>query len=315
MTNHALRVRPSTWWGCGLLGSLTLIVGCGFPFNFQGHRASKEVSHTIEFQADTMLTVNSRNGAIIIRAEPDATEVRIEASITCGGSSEEIAQQRVEVAEILAKYKDETGLTIEPVFPDKLLSGDSASITVITPAANGIQARSSNGPVTVEGVDDSFTAELVVQTSNASVTVSHHQGPAKIDTTNGPVQVADIDGGVIVDTSNSSVTANSVTGKLQIESSNGPVRIQLRGDQSGPIIADTSNSPVSVTLGDGFQGKIVVDTSNARVRLEDPSDRVTENKLEKKSGFIVVGNDTNVSHLDTSNAPIKVTLDATRPRN
>ncbi len=308
MKKHNQPVRPLVLLACVMSGILFSAGGCEDGLSFHGPRESREVSETIEFQEDTKLTVNSRNGAVLVQAEPGAEGIRIEARLTCGGETEEMARQRVEDAVIVATFDEDAGLEIEPRFPDPPNSGDSASITVITPAADGIQIETSNGPIVVEGAGDAFTSDLQVKTSNAAVTLSQFRGPATINTSNGPVQVSDVDGQVTVDTSNAPVTATSVRGALSIESSNAPVRIHLGDDQSGPITADTSNAPVTVELGRRFQGKMDVNTSNARVQLQDPSGRVTENKLGKKSGYFVVGNDETESRINTSNSPIEITL-------
>ena len=74
----------------------------------------------------------------------------------------------------------------------------------------------------------------------------------------------------------------------------------------GPIRLETSNAPISATLGPHFRGRLDLDTSNARLRIEDAAQRIVDQKLHKSDGYLVIGDESMFSRLDTSNGSITV---------
>ena len=58
-------------------------------------------------------------------------------------------------------------------------------------------------------------------------------------------------------------------------------------------------------MGSSFNGRVSFDTSNGRVRVRGDDDRITRERLRKRSGYVVVGNDDGrESVIDTSNGSI-----------
>jgi hypothetical protein len=267
-----------------------------------GYKQAQAPMHaTAELKAGASVSVESRNGKVQIIGDDSVSEVQVNATIRCSGKTQQEADARLAKASLDVAYDTSGMLTIRPVFPDGPLNNDGASITVRLPTAQGVNVKTSNGPVTV----CKLAGQLNIQTSNGRVSVNDHDGPAVINTSNSPVEVQQLSGSLTVDTSNGRVDAINVGGPVTIDTSNSPIRLALRADQSGPLKLDTSNSSVAVSVGQAFTGSVKFDTSNGRVTVKDPAKRIRTQQLGKKDGNIVVGDGGANSVIDTSNGGIE----------
>ena len=111
-------------------------------------------------------------------------------------------------------------------------------------------------------------ADVEVDTSNGEITVRGIEGEFNLDTSNGAVSLSDLIGVLNVDTSNGRIDVRGFNGVLDVETSNGAIDI---AESSASIDARTSNGRID------FAGELVGDshtlrTSNgaitARVQLE-----------------------------------------------
>ena len=86
---------------------------------------------------------------------------------------------------------------------------------------------------------------------------------ARLQTSNGRVEVRRMDGDVYVNTSNGRITAERIGGRAQLRTSNGSIRTQsIMGD----LFAQTSNGNNEVK---GAQGNVDLRTSNGRIEVRD----------------------------------------------
>lgn len=263
-------------------------------------QAQGPLNATAELKSGAAISVESRNGSVEIIADSSLTEVQIDATVRCTGDTQEEANARLAKASLDVGYDTAGTLTIKPVFPQGPRNNDGASIIVRLPVAEGATIKTSNGSVKVSKLG----GKLSIQTSNARVSISDHNGPATVNTSNGAVEVIRLAGSLTVDTSNGKVDASDVGGPVTIDTSNGSIRLALRPDQNGPLKLDTSNNSIVVTVGPTFAGHVKFDTSNGRVNIKDNSKRVRTQQLGKSEGTITVGEGGTQSVLDTSNGRI-----------
>lgn len=125
--------------------------------------------------------------------------------------------------------------------------------------------------------------EVEVDTTNGSVNVSNVQGRLTAHTTNGSIKIASIAGKVQLVTSNSSITAQDVTGDVEMKTTNGSITTER---VTGEIQGKTTN------------GRITITDAPAALKLETTNGSITATSR-------VVGGDW---ELDTTNGRIEVQL-------
>jgi DUF4097 and DUF4098 domain-containing protein YvlB len=117
-------------------------------------------------------------------------------------------------------------------------------VTLLVPAATRLELETSNGPISVSDVSGGVDA----RTSNGPVTLAGTSGAVAIETSNGPVTVGATDPVTLdVHTSNGGITFDGSLqpGDTVLETSNGPVELRLPADAAFTIDATTSNNKVS----------------------------------------------------------------------
>jgi DUF4097 and DUF4098 domain-containing protein YvlB len=302
-----------------LLVFVLALPGCGWSSPF---RATREIARTLDHMPGSALQLDTHNGCVKIMASPEYSDVRIEAKLTCGGTTQAEADQRLQEARLDTSRDTARALWIKPVFPGGRRGGDGASISVRLPQSAGVSVDTSNGSVEISGT----TGQVVVDTSNGSVDLVHHDGPATIETSNGSVHAVHTTGSLEIDTSNGRVLVESHAGALRIDTSNGAVvvtdqagettidtsngsiTLTLRPDAAGPAVLDTSNSSISLTVGSAFAGSMTVRTSNGSISIHDPTGVIRAQEIGKNHATLVIGEDGPSSRLTTSNGRVSLTI-------
>lgn len=261
-----------------------LLQGCVL---FDMHRAHRDDQFTTSHSEGSSLMISSRNGSIEVVADPTLDEVLIDVRLTCGGSTQAEAQQRVDDATLLIERDTSRMLTIMPVFPGGPRNGDGAKIIVHLPDAYGANLTTGNGSVVAKGL----SGTLIIETSNGRVIIENHAGEAQIRTSNGRIEVSDHGG------------------PLEARTSNGRITVSLDSDQVGPINLRSSNGSIRATVGREFTGRVTFDTSNGKIHILGDVDRITQERLRKRSGYVIVGSDDGPESLiDTSNGSIELVI-------
>jgi hypothetical protein len=297
------------------------LTACSFG-NHMAFKAQTDLSRTTEHAPESALLVDTLNGRIEVVAEPQRSDVLIEARLRCRGYTQADADERLAATTLDVSRDANRRLVVKPVFPGGRRSGDGASVSIRIPDATGVHLDTSNGSV----VAASLAGRLVVDTSNGSIKVTDHDGPARLDTSNGSVNVSNlagtlwadtsngaitltnVAGSVEVDTSNGSITLANVAGPVQADTSNGAIRLSLSPDQAGPLRLDTSNGSITVEVGPAFVGSVTFDTSNGSIHVDDQVGRIRSSSIRRGEGRVTVGEGGQPSRLDTSNASIRFTI-------
>lgn len=90
------------------------------------------------------------------------------------------------------------------------------------PVVEKLKAVTTNGTITLSGID----GHMIAETTNGTVDISHIRGSVQAATTNGQVQVADVTKEVAVETTNGAVTVEQATGKVKVNTTNGSITIR-----------------------------------------------------------------------------------------
>jgi hypothetical protein len=143
----------------------------------------------------------------------------------------------------------------------KLLNGKVIAEHV--PVKEALMVRTTNGAITVAGIDGNITAD----TTNGAVDVSQIGGDASVETTNGVVTVMDVDGKLEVDTTNGAVKVERVQGDADIETLNGKITVV---DAEAGIKANATNGTISITVGK-VGGDYTLKNTTSSIELHIPA--------------------------------------------
>lgn len=192
-------------------------------------------------------------------------------------------QARADAVAVNTVTTDDGSVRITLDWPGgKRESNEGASLVITLPEASSLELRSSNGRIEVGPGFAASQAMLV--SSNGAILVSDFAGKVFADTSNGRIELLDVNG------------ANADT-------SNGAINVVLRDSAKGPVTLDTSNGAISLTFGSSLEGTIDLDTSNGSISVQAP--RATSVSLDRSSGKVVLSAG-GTSVLDTSNGSITV---------
>ena len=188
----------------------------------------------------------------------------------------------------------------------KRRDGEGANISLLIPNCNGINARTTNGHITVEGL----SGDAQLNSSNGSIRVSRYDGSVNADTSNGRIQLEGVSGDIEVYSSNGRVIITDAFGQIRAETTNGNAYITTMDGNAGPIRVRTSNGRIDLDLGDGFEGILRCQTSNGKVQVDGIEHanliHSTQQNHNTTSVEMQVGDSDTVSALRTSNGSIRV---------
>lgn len=115
----------------------------------------------------------------------------------------------------------------------------SVFFIVQTPRSGELTATTSNGPITIRGVDATVTAKA----------------------TNGPISIRDSRGRLEARTVNGPISLEDVSGSVSVSAENGPLSVNLRGAEweGEGLEGRTSNGPLTLTVPSGYGSGVVVE--------------------------------------------------------
>jgi len=178
---------------------------------------------------------------------------------------------------------------------------DSRSIVyflVSAPRGSTVDLDATNGPISIDGVDGSITANAL----NGPIAVKGSNGTIDIHTQNGPIAFA----------------GNS--GNVKLRATNGPISVKLDGSSwtSGNLDASTDNGPLSLKVPSDYRSGVHVETDgNSPVSCRGAACRAAK-KAYAESGDddddygprwprrIDLGSGARMVTLSTHNGPVSV---------
>ena len=205
--------------------------------------AVREITEVYDIATLADLTVESSNGEVIVTSA-ETTSVSVVARLRSRADTLGKAEERV------------NSLSIEMV-----QTGDNVLLRYRS-SDQSLDVRKYSG-VSFE-VTVPAQADVTVDTSNGSITVSGIEGEFKLDTSNGSIDLNDLVGVVYADTSNGGIDVDGFRGELDLETSNGVIDIE---DVEALVDARTSNGRIN------FSGVLVGDhhslrTSNGAIEVK-----------------------------------------------
>jgi hypothetical protein len=138
-----------------------------------------------------------------------------------------------------------------------------ARVTVETPAQLTLQAKTSDGNVTLSGLQ----GDLGMTTSDGRVAVDHVSGSLRIKSSDGQVKVTNADGAIDAHTSDGNLSVDGLFHALTLHTSDGTVDLNLREGTKLTVasIIQSSDGPMTIRVPQGFAADLNVHTSDGHV--------------------------------------------------
>lgn len=242
------------------------------------------------------VTVGSFNGSITVTTGVDRT---VEATVVKRGAGNDEAGAQADLEKVEVRFthtEDEVEVSVRRT--DTGLGGGNSGgdVELIVPPGASVDLDTTNGAISVASLEGSVTA----RSSNGSISLEGGNG-------------------VTADTSNASITVRDTTGRHDLATTNG--RILIQGARDAEVTAETSNSGVDFA-GTLAAGDHAIRTSNGPITVLLPPELSFSVTGATSNGDISsdfdlpitgdqvegdVGSDPQVSiDLATSNAPISI---------
>ena len=256
MSWRASEETPCSGEKNGSLSSFLRSLLSGIPWSESAHA---EARFEIDPPTKGLIDIHNANGRIEVIGE-DRANIAVVARKHARAESEQAAHQlvdciRVDTSEVAGN------LELDVAVPRKWNRHGSADLEVRVPRQLRVRAVSANGKLCVAGL------RCAVQ----------------VRSSNGSVQIRDVEGDVEINTSNAKVCCTGTNGRLVVRSSNGKIEIE---QHRGGLDASTSNGLIQASLEQLAKEGVTLATSNGRIVLELPNDPDAEIDIRVDNGVI-----------------------------
>jgi hypothetical protein len=136
-------------------------------------------------------------------------------------------------------------------------------VTVETPVQLTLQARTSDGNVTLSGLQ----GDLRLTTGDGNLTLDHVGGNLRIQSGDGTVKVTDAEGALDAHTSDGNLSVDGLFQALALHTSDGTLDLKLREGTklAGASTIQSSDGSVTVRVAQSFAADLNVGTSDGHV--------------------------------------------------
>jgi hypothetical protein len=140
---------------------------------------------------------------------------------------------------------------------------EQTRVTVESPAQLTLQARTSDGNVTLSGLQ----GDLGLTTGDGNLTLDHVSGNLRIKSGDGQVKVTNADGAIDAHTSDGNLSVDGLFHALALNTSDGSLDLNLReGTQlTGATTIQSSDGSVTIRVPQSFAADLNVHTSDGHV--------------------------------------------------
>jgi hypothetical protein len=164
------------------------------------------------------------------------------------------------------------------------IQGDASSVRIRTVRPG--TRFGSYGARYVIRVPRRFELERVVS-SNGHVQVRDVEGPARLRTSNAHVRTADTKGSLEIETSNGGIEVDEHAGQITGATSNAKIRVDLRQPAPDrPIRLETSNGGIDVKLHAMRGNSVRLSTSNGGITVALPESAGAQLRAETSNGQV-----------------------------
>ncbi|UCD19083.1 MAG: DUF4097 family beta strand repeat protein [candidate division WOR-3 bacterium] len=148
----------------------------------------------------------------------------------------------------------------------------------------------------------------LVKTSNGCIDLEEIQGDTEIVTSNGDVNLQHVTGSVLIQTANGEIQIKGKTMVREASTSNGDIRIDIHGVPEGGSTIATSNGSIDLYVSDGLNADLRGATSQGKISTKGLALQSRFNATAQSATFVTgeVGAGGNLIDLSTSNGDVRL---------
>ncbi|AKG33773.1 DUF4097 family beta strand repeat-containing protein [Paenibacillus durus] len=176
-------------------------------------------------------------------------------------------------------------------------TGNTPYLNVSLPADLAVKIGTSDGSLDVSDLNSGIEAS----TSNGKIEMRGIKGGVKAGTSNGSLNLQGVEGGVHITSSNGSITLENIAGQVYAKSSNG--RITIESPVTGNWDCASSNGSISLTMPQKTDATITADTSNGSLKGS-----INWQKQSDNNGTAVLGSGNHTVKLSTTNGSVSADI-------
>ena len=288
-----------------LLILLITLISCNYSSVF-AETAEKDFNKTIAFIEGGKIDIGSVNGSITIDSW-DKNDVDIKAKIKV---KSDYADEIIDEVKIKTEIEGSTlSINIDyPEFDDvsfwDVIKGRrkpqiSVSFWLKVPRISNIDAHSTNGSVQINNIEGS----LLLRSTNGQVEANKIIGETQLRTTNGRISTSDITGNVNAKTTNGSINLDKITGSAEAKTTNGSISAEILKLEKD-VICRTTNGSVNVKIHKDINADFTGKTTNGKIYTDFPilvQGEISKNRIEGK-----INDGGRLINLKTTNGNIKL---------
>jgi DUF4097 and DUF4098 domain-containing protein YvlB len=153
--------------------------------------------------------------------------------------------------------------------PDSWMGGGGVRYTIRVPKKMLLdRVQSSNGRIQVENIDGNAR----LRTSNGAIRATDIKGELSAETSNGRIEIRGLDGNANLRTSNGPIDAEATHGRFEAHTSNGKIDVRLsEAAAADPVQLETSNGHVELRLDGKEVPDVRVRSTNSGIVLILPA--------------------------------------------
>jgi hypothetical protein len=173
-----------------------------------------------------------------------------------------------------------------------------------------------NGPNTEDGqwqaiflVNAPRDARVDLETTNGPIEVRDLEGMVKLRASNGPVAVNNCGGMVEVDTQNGPISFVGNKGDVRLTAHNGPISVKLSGDMwnGAQFEARSHNGPMSVSIPESFRTGVKIESAtNAPLSCASSICRNITEQLGSDHRTLRMNGASDIVRISTENGPLSI---------
>jgi hypothetical protein len=152
-------------------------------------------------------------------------------------------------------------------------------------------------------------ARLDLETSNGPIEVRDIDGVVKLRATNGPVAIRNCGGNVDVQSQNGPIAFTGDRGDVRLNAQNGPIALNLSTEawNGAQLEARTVNGPVAVSLPDGFRTGVRLETSlHSPLACSSPLCRNAFRNENREHSTLQMNGASDTVRISTENGPVSI---------
>jgi Putative adhesin len=215
-------------------------------------------SRTYPVSGTPTLTLETSDAGVEFHSCGDCHEIRIHIEVVGRKLSDYRLEEGQSGDQVHLTFKELPHMGVHMVWHK-----EQTRVTVESPAQLTLQAKTSDGNVTLSGL----RGDLSLTTGDGNVDLDHVSGNLRIKSGDGRVKITNADGAINASTSDGNLSVDGLFHALALHTSDGTLDVSLREGTklAGASTIQSSDGSVTIRVPQNFAADLDVHTSDGRV--------------------------------------------------